>query len=212
MLILSRILVFVNKLFLFFCVSLQFFYDNIKNSTKAPCEAARIHERHVRIEISAFVMRAFVFWLSAERSQPARIHAIAGGQSTSARAFGASFTPTRAFCAPCPPPRELSTCRSRPRAPFVRSVHVRASFRRVVHAHARLLCGQSTSARAFDVSFMPTRAFCAPCPPPRGSYSSMRSLSMLNFSISFSTVIAARSSPTSSIATRPLFIKIVLLP
>ncbi len=29
-------------------------------STKAPCEAALIHERHMRIEISDFVMRAFV--------------------------------------------------------------------------------------------------------------------------------------------------------
>ena len=151
MLILSRILVFVNKLFYFFVFLYNFFMAaSQENSTKAPCEAARIHARHLRIEISVFVMRAFVFWLSAERSQPPRIHAIAGGQSTSARAFDASFTPTRAFC--------------------------------------------------------------MSCPPPRGSYSSMRSLSMLNFSISFSTVIAARSSPTSSIATRPLFIKIVLLP
>ncbi len=141
MLILSRILVFVNKLFYFFVFLYNFFMvASQENSTKAPCEAVRIHARHLRIEISVFVMRAFVFWLSAERSQPPRIHAIAGGQSTSARAFDASFTPTR------------------------------------------------------------------------GSYSSMRSLSMLNFSISFSTVIAARSSPVSSIATRPLFIKIVLLP
>ena len=29
-------------------------------TTKAPCEAARVGERHVRIEISAFVMRTFV--------------------------------------------------------------------------------------------------------------------------------------------------------
>ena len=29
-------------------------------TTKAPCEAARVGERHVRIEVSAFVMRTFV--------------------------------------------------------------------------------------------------------------------------------------------------------
>ena len=29
-------------------------------TAKAPCEAARIHEQHVRIEISDFVMRTFV--------------------------------------------------------------------------------------------------------------------------------------------------------
>ena len=29
-------------------------------TTKAPCEAARMGERHVRIEISDFVMRTFV--------------------------------------------------------------------------------------------------------------------------------------------------------
>ena len=29
-------------------------------TTKVPCEAALIHERHMRIEISDFVMRAFV--------------------------------------------------------------------------------------------------------------------------------------------------------
>lgn len=29
-------------------------------ATKAPCEAARMGERHVHIEISAFVMRTFV--------------------------------------------------------------------------------------------------------------------------------------------------------
>ena len=29
-------------------------------ATKAPCEAARMGERHVRIKISAFVMRTFV--------------------------------------------------------------------------------------------------------------------------------------------------------
>ena len=28
-------------------------------TAKAPCEAARIHEQHVRIEISDFVMRTF---------------------------------------------------------------------------------------------------------------------------------------------------------
>ena len=31
-------------------------------TTKAPCEAARIHEQHVRIEISDFVMRTFALW------------------------------------------------------------------------------------------------------------------------------------------------------
>ena len=161
MFILSRILVSVNKIFYIFCVFstsflISFFYvgniasryfrNNDKSTLRsgahpcAPCTHRNLGFRYAR----------FVFWHSAERSQPARIHAIAGGQSTSARAFDASFTPTHAFC--------------------------------------------------------------MSCPPPRGSYSSMRSLSMLNFSISFSTVIAARSSPVSSIATRPLFIKIVLLP
>ncbi len=43
-------------------------------------------------------------------------------------------------------------------------------------------------------------------------YSSILSLSILNFSMSFSTVIALRSSPESSMAILPFFIKIVLLP
>ena len=31
-------------------------------TTKAPCEAALMGERHVRIEISDFVMRTFALW------------------------------------------------------------------------------------------------------------------------------------------------------
>ena len=34
-------------------------YDIAGIATKAPCEAARMGERHVHIEISAFVMRTF---------------------------------------------------------------------------------------------------------------------------------------------------------
>ena len=49
-----------------FCLSKYFYYiENIAEqysyiTTKVPCEAVLIHERHMRIEISDFVMRAFV--------------------------------------------------------------------------------------------------------------------------------------------------------
>ena len=50
----------------FLIVCLSFFYvgniayDISGISTKAPCKAALMGERHVRIEISDFVMRTFV--------------------------------------------------------------------------------------------------------------------------------------------------------
>ena len=39
-------------------------------STKAPCEVALIGERHVRIEISDFVMRTFVLAPSLSKTPP----------------------------------------------------------------------------------------------------------------------------------------------
>ena len=55
----------VSLLLFFFFVSRFLLYRKYRyvifpESTKAPCEAALMGERHVRIEISDFVMRTFV--------------------------------------------------------------------------------------------------------------------------------------------------------
>ena len=45
----------------FFFIILEISHSDISGiTTKAPCEVALIGERHVRIEISDFVMRTFV--------------------------------------------------------------------------------------------------------------------------------------------------------
>ena len=54
-------MIFQRTSVLFFLIIPEISHSDISGiTTKAPCEAALMGERHMRIEISDFVMRAFV--------------------------------------------------------------------------------------------------------------------------------------------------------
>ena len=91
----------------FFLLCRKYRYSDISGiTTKAPCEAALIGERHVRIEISDFVMRTFVFYIipysasfrSPSLTQPAlRRQILISGQITAGRMTAINASPIQSM-------------------------------------------------------------------------------------------------------------------
>jgi hypothetical protein len=64
-------MIFQRTSVLFFLIIPEISLCNISGiTTKAPCEAALMGERHMRIEISDFVMRAFVLMVWSSKAGP----------------------------------------------------------------------------------------------------------------------------------------------
>ena len=64
-----------QKILLFFIIPEISLCDISGITTKAPCEAALMGERHVRIEISDFVMRTFVLMQEISHSDISEVSA-----------------------------------------------------------------------------------------------------------------------------------------